>query len=55
MKAGDFWHTPGGVPHAIRVGSTGALVLDIFSPPRQEYKSSGAGFGQAQVHLEKTE
>ena len=45
MKAGDFWHTPGGVPHGIRVGNEGALVLDIFSPPRPEYKKPGEGFG----------
>jgi len=37
VKAGDFWHTPGGVPHGIRTGAAGALILDIFSPPRQEY------------------
>lgn len=45
MKAGDFWHTPGGVPHAIRTESVGAFVLDIFSPPRQGYTSAGEGFG----------
>ena len=55
MQVGDFWHTPGGVPHTIRVGEKGALVLDIFSPPRQDYQRSGAGFGQAHVHAEKTE
>jgi quercetin dioxygenase-like cupin family protein len=55
MKAGDFWHTPGNVPHAIRVGATGALILDIFSPPRPEYKQAGAGFGEAHVHSEKSE
>jgi len=46
MKAGDFWHTPGGVAHTIRAGSAGALVLDIFSPPRPEYTVAGEGFGQ---------
>ncbi len=49
MKAGDFWHTPGGVPHAIQTGATGALVVDIFSPPRHDYTQSGDGFGQAQL------
>ncbi|MFQ5995643.1 MAG: cupin domain-containing protein [Acidiferrobacterales bacterium] len=44
MQAGDFWHTPGGVPHGIRTGDTGATVLDIFSPPREEYKRAGVGF-----------
>jgi hypothetical protein len=24
-------------------------VLDIFSPPREEYKKSGAGFGSAKT------
>ncbi len=46
MKAGDFWHTPGGVPHGIRTGDIGATVLDVFSPPREEYKNVGEGFGQ---------
>jgi len=45
--AGDFWQTPGGVMHGITTGDTPALVLDIFSPPRAEYKKSGKGFGSA--------
>lgn len=45
MRAGDFWHTPGGVRHGIRTGALGATVLDIFSPPREEYRNSGQGFG----------
>ena len=45
VKAGDFWRTPGGVPHGIRAGTNGARVLDIFSPPRDEYRKSGSGFG----------
>lgn len=44
MKAGDFWRTPGGVAHGIRTGNSGATVLDIFSPPREEYKQAGRGF-----------
>lgn len=47
MKAGDFWHTPGNVPHGIRTGERGAVVLDIFSPPRPEYRKTGDGFGQS--------
>lgn len=49
MHAGDFWRTPGGVPHAIRTGATRAVVVDIFSPPRHDYTQSGDGVGQAQV------
>lgn len=44
---GDFWHTPGGVTHGIRTGNDKAVILDIFSPPRAEYKKTGQGFGKA--------
>ena len=47
VSAGEFWHTPGGVPHGIRVGPQGAVVLDIFSPPREEYRKTGSGYGTA--------
>jgi hypothetical protein len=42
---GEFWHTPGGVEHGIYTGESGAVVLDIFSPPREEYRRAGSGFG----------
>ena len=45
--AGDFWHTPGGVSHGVRTGAEGAVILDIFSPPRAEYRQAGSGFGKA--------
>jgi quercetin dioxygenase-like cupin family protein len=45
VKKGDLWRTPGGVPHTMRAGPDGAKVLDIFSPPRPEYKKAGSGFG----------
>jgi|TARA_B100001063_G_scaffold175945_1_gene164906 quercetin dioxygenase-like cupin family protein len=45
INKGDFWQTPGGVDHGIIGGSEGAKVLDIFSPPRDEYKVEGSGFG----------
>ncbi len=47
MKAADFWHTPGGVKHGIRTGDVGATVLDVFSPPRKEYRKPGEGFGKS--------
>jgi quercetin dioxygenase-like cupin family protein len=37
VKKGDFWRTPGNVPHTMRAGPEGARVLDVFSPPRPEY------------------
>lgn len=48
MQTGDFWHTPGNVPHGIKAGPDGALILDIFAPPRPEYKRPGRGYGQGQ-------
>jgi quercetin dioxygenase-like cupin family protein len=44
VKKGDFWRTPGGIPHTMRAGPEGARVLDIFSPPRPEYRKPGKGF-----------
>ncbi len=49
VRAGDFWRTPGGVAHGIRTEGTPALVLDVFSPIREEYTQSGEGFGDAKV------
>ncbi len=45
VAAGDFWRTPGNVPHSFRAGPAGAVVLDVFSPPRAEYRKEGSGFG----------
>jgi quercetin dioxygenase-like cupin family protein len=47
VRKGDFWRTPGHVPHTMRAGPDGARVLDIFSPPRAEYRKPGKGFGQS--------
>jgi quercetin dioxygenase-like cupin family protein len=47
VKVGDFWRTPGGVPHGFRAGPSGAKVLDVFAPPREEYRKAGSGFGTA--------
>lgn len=44
VRAGDFWQTPGNMPHGFRAGSEGAVVLDIFSPPREEYQRAGSGY-----------
>ena len=45
VKAGDFWCTPGNAPHGIRTGPEGAVILDVFAPPRDEYRTAGKGFG----------
>ena len=42
---GDFWRTPGGVEHGFTAGPNGALIYDVFAPPREEYAKKGSGFG----------
>lgn len=44
VRAGDFWETPGQIEHCFKAGPEGAVVLDVFSPPRDEYRRAGAGF-----------
>ena len=45
IKKGDFWQTPGGGEQGRIAGPEGANILDVFSPPRENYKSAGSGFG----------
>ena len=45
VRKGDFWRTPGGVPHTMQAGPEGCTVLDIFAPPREAYRTPGTGFG----------
>ena len=49
VKAGDFWQTPPNVPHGGRTLDTRCVVLDIFAPPREEYRQPGQGLGAATV------
>lgn len=44
VSAGDFWRTPGNVEHGFSAGPEGALVYDVFAPPREEYSKEGMGF-----------
>ncbi len=38
VRRGDGWMIPGGVTHSVRALEEGARALDIFSPPREDYK-----------------
>ena len=38
LKEGDAYVAPSGVPHSGRALDGGAVVLDVFSPPREEYR-----------------
>jgi len=45
VRKGDFWRTPGGVPHTVKAGPDGCTILDVFAPPREAYRKPGSGFG----------
>ena len=37
LRPGDAYTIPPELPHAARTRATGCLVVDIFSPPREDY------------------
>lgn len=38
VSGNGMYLVPGGVPHAAKAGPGGAVALDAFSPPREEYR-----------------
>ncbi len=40
----DFWRTPSNIEHGFVAGDDGATIIDVFAPPREEYKKTGKGF-----------
>jgi quercetin dioxygenase-like cupin family protein len=38
LKGNDIYLIPGGIPHRVVTGPRGAMALDAFSPPREEYR-----------------
>ena len=38
LSGSGMYLVPGGVPHAAKAGPGGAVALDAFSPPREEYR-----------------
>jgi quercetin dioxygenase-like cupin family protein len=44
VSSGDFWRTPGNVEHSFTAGPDGAVIFDVFAPPREEYTRPGSGF-----------
>ncbi len=40
MQPGDSWCVPGGVEHEVEVLED-TIAIDIFSPPREEYRDPG--------------
>jgi quercetin dioxygenase-like cupin family protein len=49
VRAGDFWQTPPNVPHGGRTLEQRCVILDIFAPPREEYRRPGSGLGAARL------
>ena len=39
VKAGEYYVIPGGIEHSVKAGGRPSKALDIFSPPREDYKS----------------
>lgn len=37
LGPGATWNIPSDVPHEVRAGPEGAIVLDIFAPPRADW------------------
>jgi len=38
LSGNEIYLVPGGVPHGAVAGPEGAVALDAFSPPREEYQ-----------------
>jgi quercetin dioxygenase-like cupin family protein len=38
LSGSEIYLIPGGVPHKAAAGPQGAVALDVFSPPRDEYR-----------------
>jgi quercetin dioxygenase-like cupin family protein len=38
IRPGDTWRIPGGVPHEVETGPEGALVVELWSPPRRDWE-----------------
>jgi unsaturated pyranuronate lyase len=38
LSANEMYLVPGGMPHCAKGGRNGAVALDAFSPPREEYR-----------------
>jgi quercetin dioxygenase-like cupin family protein len=39
LEAGGMWRIPANVPHSVEVGPAGAVVIDVFSPTREDWRA----------------
>ncbi|MBA3735759.1 MAG: cupin domain-containing protein [Actinobacteria bacterium] len=40
LGPGGTWSIPSNVPHEVQVGTEGAVVLDVFVPPRDDWREA---------------
>lgn len=40
LRPGQTWTIPGNVPHEVHVGPEGAVVIDVFVPPREDWRKA---------------
>ena len=40
LAAGGTWSIPSNVPHEVQVGPEGAVVIDVFVPPRDDWREA---------------
>ena len=46
LGPGETWSIPGDVPHDVRVGPDGAVVLDVFAPTRVDWRDAPRAAGR---------
>ncbi len=46
LGPGETWSIPGNVPHDVRVGPNGAVVLDVFAPTRDDWRDAPQAAGR---------
>jgi quercetin dioxygenase-like cupin family protein len=39
LEPGGMWVIPANVPHSVEVGPDGAVVIDVFSPTREDWRA----------------
>jgi quercetin dioxygenase-like cupin family protein len=40
LHAGETWTIPSNVPHEVQVGPEGAVVIDVFTPTRDDWRDA---------------
>jgi unsaturated pyranuronate lyase len=43
LAPGGTWRIPSNVPHEVHAGPNGAVVVDVFSPPRTDWRALERG------------